>query len=249
MRRRLFRILAVCSTLLFVMSVGIWIRSYWVGDVVWIMHRNGDVQMLRSSNGNFTVHLLRNHLLPGDEGPALRSAYDRIGAATAECPIWHAEILRFISGSKSWSKAGFSFSSYGSPVLLPAEIPCGFSGPTSIPMLDGRLRRLDSYALTSPDFREFKFQLRMELLRLRLGGGWVWIVGVPWWGFTIVTGIGPLWIFGKRIRSSLRASDGHCAVCGYDLRATPDRCPECGTSASSPGTPGEDRGEGPLVGA
>jgi hypothetical protein len=36
-----------------------------------------------------------------------------------------------------------------------------------------------------------------------------------------------LWLK-KSLRQSRRFSSGLCPACGYDLRATPDRCPECG---------------------
>jgi hypothetical protein len=56
------------------------------------------------------------------------------------------------------------------------------------------------------------------------------VVRLPDW-FVLATVGSPLLVrLLKRRRA--RASRGLCTVCGYDLRASPERCPECGTVAT-----------------
>jgi hypothetical protein len=51
----------------------------------------------------------------------------------------------------------------------------------------------------------------------------------PYWIIVSVFALPPtLWLFRLR-RHRLLMKRGICRTCGYDLRATPDRCPECGT--------------------
>jgi hypothetical protein len=53
-------------------------------------------------------------------------------------------------------------------------------------------------------------------------------VTAPFWSLWVITAPFPIW-FLIRYRPRRSRPAGTCSHCGYDLRATPDRCPECGT--------------------
>jgi hypothetical protein len=58
-----------------------------------------------------------------------------------------------------------------------------------------------------------------------------WYAWTPIGALILLFAIGPAWwLMRRRARLNRIASRSHfCGHCGYDLRATPDRCPECGT--------------------
>jgi hypothetical protein len=53
-------------------------------------------------------------------------------------------------------------------------------------------------------------------------------IGIPDWFPALLFVILPLIRLRSLLRTRRRNRAGLCPTCGYDLRATPDRCPECG---------------------
>jgi hypothetical protein len=65
-----------------------------------------------------------------------------------------------------------------------------------------------------------------------------WLVAVPYWFLTLAA-VGIVVLLARCLARMLatksRFQSNLCTACGYDLRATPARCPECGTAASQSG--------------
>jgi hypothetical protein len=55
------------------------------------------------------------------------------------------------------------------------------------------------------------------------------VVAVPWWSFMLAGILLPGLRLWRDAAARRRVSRGLCRRCGYDLRASGDRCPECGT--------------------
>ena len=54
-------------------------------------------------------------------------------------------------------------------------------------------------------------------------------VCIPYWSIGLLAGIAPFVSLTRLRRRRNRVRNRHCPICDYDLRATPERCPECGT--------------------
>jgi hypothetical protein len=54
-------------------------------------------------------------------------------------------------------------------------------------------------------------------------------IAFPIWLLTLLSSVSPLVACANYLRANRRAIVGCCTNCAYDLRATPHRCPECGT--------------------
>jgi hypothetical protein len=88
--------------------------------------------------------------------------------------------------------------------------------------------------LTGWEHVGFSHQWRKDKLVYGLRDKCDWVT-LPLWSVAAVTALlctPGLITFARARGHRNRQRAGACRICGYDLRATPDRCPECGTASA-----------------
>ena len=91
----------------------------------------------------------------------------------------------------------------------------------------------DDWQLFRSTGREPAQRLGFKLLTGKFDTGNFWSVRVPFWCPALASAILPGIVFVRFMRRVRRWRAGLCPTCGYDLRATPSRCPECGAAPAA----------------
>ena len=188
--RRLLNFLTALSLLLCVAAAALWIRSFWVADLLtdFFYRPRGDHllrvwPLVRSERGGVSFRVKTSHCA----GPAMPYPSDRRQADPARrYPVFQPLPANYPAGVpgrvRHWRRegAGFQF----------AHID--YEGDTDT-------------NVTMPHATWLVLFLVVPAARLR----------------RLMSD-----------RAAARAGLALCPACGYDLRATPGRCPECGTAAT-----------------
>jgi hypothetical protein len=144
----------------------------------------------------------------------------------------------YIRTVSAWTLNGKLVVTNRKEVLVGEDLPASFTVAAESRVLspDGAGLIEQSLEMTGFHFAGFGWHPVDEEAHYRLagfketGGD----VTVPFWFLAAAFAVAPLcWL---RRRQARRVRGG-CLKCGYDLRATPSRCPECGAVASDGVTP------------
>jgi hypothetical protein len=176
-RRVLVNVLTALSLLLFAAAVALWVRSYWVRDIVGFGRAGGNCHLAQSILGR--AHLSSN-LDGGCTGGFTYSA-NRLSPNA----VWHGGMSGY-PAKVEW-RLGFVFQHH-----TQYHFSWGRVGPAGGLNTTHRL------------------------------------IVIPYWFPAVLFAAAPAAWCWRRYRRGGRVVAGLCSRCGYDLRATPGRCPECG---------------------
>jgi hypothetical protein len=175
---------------------------------------------------------------------ALRHAFTILSALSlllcvAACVLWVRSMSEADGFDAHWDDSNYSnltgrSDSGGIELSLKVWEP----EPSTRAPLDGRRYVAPRYDTGS---RASRFRLGIINMDHYAGEGNLTVVEgdryleleLPHWASVAATGALPTWFTLLYVRRKRRRTSGSCRACGYDLRASPDRCPECGNSARS----------------
>jgi hypothetical protein len=200
MKRWVFNISAGVSLLLCLAALVMWVRSYRVNDRAWY----------EGIKGEYSVD--HRHPTSGLGGPL-------VDAGPAGC-VWSA--YRF----------GSDRGVLGIVIQREAIGPGGFMGGLDFRSLGWTVpKRENGVSFNLPTKYSVWWHCGFHIERREFSPGFVqWLINIPYWAVVLSTAILPLHWVGKKWRRARRIMNNQCLGCGYDLRASKDRCPECGTA-------------------
>ena len=114
---------------------------------------------------------------------------------------------------------GSGFSSFPTSGLITSRPFSGFRPRDSRVVGFGAVRSVTTDPATGPWERRWTY----------------WALSVPHWFVALLLVAAPARPLTARVVRWSRRRAGSCLACGYDLRASPERCPECGAVAGGSG--------------